>query len=194
MLKKIYNLVLVLAVFSLPSMGHSSVAGNWSVKGTIVEKVKITGYGERSVKVRGRDVFTFYNDRSFVSLDGIHGRWVQNGSNFRVSLNKSDLESLFYSMASDYGLNVVSFRVPKAYITGKLSSRITGTMVMEMKGAVYGFNGNILNLYSKATMSFSGKRFAYSANLSSTSQSEPKLTDLIRIMLRSFIEEAEVSR
>lgn len=195
MLKKFLFIFIPLAILTMPNVSYSSVVGIWSVKGIITENVRVTGAGESTVQLRGRDVFTFYKDRRFISLDGIRGKWSQKRSNFSVLLNKSDIRSLFYSMANDYGLNVLSFNVPSAYISGKASSsRITGTMVMEMQGDAYAFNGNVLTLYAKATISFSGKKTTNTARLFSVPQTESKLTNLIRIMVRSFIEEAEVSR
>lgn len=195
MLKKILFIFIPLVILALPNVGYSSVVGAWSVKGIITEKVSVTGVGESTVQLRGRDVFTFYKDRRFISLDGIRGKWSQKRSSFYVPLNKSDIRALFYSIANDYGLNVLSFNVPSAYISGTASSsKITGTMVMEMQGDVYAFNGNVLNLYAKATMSFSGKKTANTARLFSVPQTESQLTDLIRIIVRSFIEEAEISR
>ena len=194
MLKKLLFIFFPLIIFTMPSVGYTSVVGVWSVKGTVIETVKVTGLGESRVQFRGRDVFRFYKNRRFIDLDGVRGRWTQKRSNFLVSLNKGDIASVFYSMADDYGLSVLSFNVPSAYISGKASSKITGAMVMEMQGEVYDFNGNILNLYAKATMRFSGKRSTNTAHVFTVPQTEPKLTNLIRIIVRSFIEEAEISR
>lgn len=194
---------LVLVLLSMPCFGNSSIVGVWDIRGVITEKVKITGYGERNVKVRGRDVFTFNKDKTFLTFEGIHGRWAQNGANYRVSLYKPDIESLFNTLADEYGLTVLSFKVPRAYITGKVSSKnkSIGIMVLEMRGAVYAFNGSVLYLSVNATTTFSGIRKAnpttgLSANSSpsSASQNETNLTNLIRVTLRSFVEEAEISR
>lgn len=194
MLKKILVYFFSLVIFTIPIMGSASVVGVWSVKGTVTESVNVSGFGTNTVEFRGRDVFKFRKDRSFIESDGIRGRWIQKRSNFLVSLNKDDIATLFYSIANDNGLHVLSFNVPSAYISGKQSSRMTGNMVIEMQGEVYAFNGNVLNLSAKANMRFSGKRSANTARLFALPQTKSQLTGAIRIIVRSFIEEAEISR
>lgn len=194
MLKKFLLIVIPLVILTMPSVVYSSVVGVWSVIGTATEIVKVTGIGESTLQLRGRDVFRFYKDRRFIDADGIRGTWAQKRANFLVSLNKGDIQSIFNSVAGNNGLNVLSFNVPSAYISGKATSKITGIMVIEMQGEVSGFNGNVLNLYVKATLRFSGNRKAIAARLLPVPQTEPKLTDLIRIIVRSFIEAAEISR
>lgn len=145
--------VIFFALLFVVSSANASVEGVWTADARIKVTVTIKGHS-KSVSENGADVFTFSPGGAFSMTDET-GTWSEKKNKFTVSLDTSDIQSLFDSILADYGFNA-SITVTKCTITGtEGKSTIRGTMTF--KARFFLINSG-LHGTATATANFAGAR------------------------------------
>ena len=134
----------------------SSVTGTWTVAGT--ETLTLSGLGRDKVYVR--DSFSFNEDGSFSTLEGIWAyAWSQTGRKFNVVLDVDLMEEHILQALGPYAEYAI-VDLTSASLNGKESKngkKISG--ILKLKGRIsINANGRKINTGMTMVYNFSGKR------------------------------------